>query len=100
MWFAIDLGLIPPGHASAESDTVGLLTGSDVNPLETEGIFTALLRLERALLTNDNLEVQRAIDTLDAQVIKVNFARAGLGARQQGLDVMTDRLESENIDLQ
>ncbi len=96
---AIDLGLIPPGQQDTESDTAGLLTGSDVNTIETEGIFTALLRLERALLTNDNLEVQRAIGTLDTQVIQVNFARAELGARQLGLDVMRDRLESENIDL-
>lgn len=96
---AIDLGLIPPGREDNASDTAGLLTGSDVNTLETEGIFTALLRLERALLTNDNLEVQRALSTLDTQVIQVNFARAELGARQLGLDVMTDRLASEEIDL-
>jgi flagellar hook-associated protein 3 FlgL len=77
-----------------------VLTGSDVNSLETEGIFTALLRLQNALETNDTLETERAIQLLDESVTNLNFSRAELGARQQGLDTLGARLDSEDTDLQ
>jgi flagellin-like hook-associated protein FlgL len=76
------------------------LTGSDVNPLETEGIFTALVRLYAALKTNDLLGIERTIELLDQQMVEMNFSRAELGARQQGLDSVQLRLESEEVDLQ
>ena len=76
-----------------------ILTGVDVHPLETEGIFTALLRLKQGLEANDQGTIQRAVDLLDAHVIEVNLARAELGARQQGLDVVSERLESEEVEL-
>ena len=76
------------------------MTGSDVNPLETEGIFTALSRLHAALQANDVSEIGRAIEMFEQQMVELNYARAELGARQQRLDSMQDRLEAENIDLQ
>lgn len=75
------------------------LTGSDRNPRETEGIFTALLRIREGLLRNDVYQVQRAIDMLDRKTVDMNFARSELGARQQGLDVLKDRLDSEEVEL-
>ncbi len=75
------------------------LVSEDVNPLETEGMFTALLKLKNALLNNDTVEAERAIALLDEQVLQMNFARAELGARQQGLDILQNRLENETIDL-
>jgi flagellin-like hook-associated protein FlgL len=75
------------------------LTGADVNPLETEGVFNALLRLRAALLENDITEAQRAINLLDDATVQLNFARAELGARQQGLDTMQIRLDDENVQL-
>ena len=101
---AIDLGLVPPGEESSSSSTSGaapdLLTGADVNPQETLGLFTALLRLQSGLLSSDNEEIQRAVGMLDEQTTRMNFARAELGARQQGLDVLKTRLEDENTELQ
>ncbi len=75
------------------------LTGADVNPLETEGLLTALLRLQSALEVDDIEEAHRAIDLLDQEVVSLNFSRAELGARQQGLDIMQMRLEDENVNL-
>jgi flagellin-like hook-associated protein FlgL len=99
---AIDLGLIPPGQESrtASAGQPDLLTGSDVNSQETEGLFTVLLRLQDGLLTNDAWETQRSIEMLDSQVLELNFSRAELGARQQGLDTLKDRLDSEDVELQ
>ncbi|MBC7078689.1 MAG: hypothetical protein H5T92_10355, partial [Synergistales bacterium] len=33
-------------------------------------------------------------------VLQLNFARAELGAKQQGLDILSQRLEDENLQLQ
>ena len=100
---AIDLGLIPAGQQSNTGITSGgsqTLTGSDVNTLETEGIFTALLRLYVSLKDNDVLGIQQAVGLLDQQTAVMSFSRAELGARQQGVESMQLRLESENVDLQ
>jgi flagellin-like hook-associated protein FlgL len=76
-----------------------VITGADVNRTETEGLFTGLLRLQNALMTNDNVQVQRAVDLLDRAMVNMNFTRADLGAKQQGLDVLEDRLGAEEIEL-
>jgi flagellar hook-associated protein 3 FlgL len=53
----------------------------------------------QALDTNDAWEVSRAVGLLDQTTLDMNFARAELGAREQGLDMMALRLEAEEIDL-
>lgn len=75
------------------------VTGTDNNPQETEGLFTGLLRLKRALEENNVLAVQRSLDVLDVAVLKMNFTRSDLGAKQQGLDVLKYRLDSEDVEL-
>ena len=97
---ATELGLIPEGEQSATgSGSPQTLTGRDVAPLETEGLFTALLRLQHGLENNDLVEVARAMEMLDRSVLDLNLSRAELGARQQGLDVLQDRLDTEDIEL-
>lgn len=76
-----------------------VLTGTDVNSCETEGIFTALLRIQHALETNDTWEVERAMELLDSSKTDMNFSRAELGAREQGLDTLANRLDSEDTNL-
>ncbi len=75
------------------------LTGRDVNPSEAPGIFTALIRLRDALLADDVLGIGRAVEILDEAATTMNFARAELGAREQGLDVLSNRLDDEEIEL-
>lgn len=76
-----------------------VLTGIDVHQQEVQGVFTALLRLKAGLETNNVREVQRAIDMLDTETVGMQFARAELGAQQQGLDTLQYRLETEEVDL-
>ncbi|HEY4758939.1 MAG TPA: hypothetical protein VIH42_00005, partial [Thermoguttaceae bacterium] len=95
---AVDLGLVPEGESQSTSSS-NTLTGADVNKSETEGIFTALLRLRQALETNDTAGIQRSVDLLDTSTLNLNFSRAELGVRQQGLDVIKNRLDSEDIEL-
>ena len=88
--------LLPPTVSGGVAAT---FTGDDTNAAETEGIFTALVRLEQALQANDLPEVQRAMDLLDSSVMQLNFSRAELGAKQQGLDILSERLDAEELDL-
>lgn len=76
-----------------------LLTGRDANPQETDGLFTALLRLHDGLIRGDDWEIERAVAMLDARVVDLNFSRAALGARQQGLDILSQRLDDEDLQL-
>ena len=91
-----DVTILPTALSGGEPAT---LTGTDPNPLETEGLFTALLRLQTGLDANDQWTIQRAVEMLDEQVVNFNFSRAELGARQQGLDGLQTRLSEENIEL-
>jgi flagellin-like hook-associated protein FlgL len=95
---AIDLGLIPVGE-TVGTGPGGSITGRDVNPSETEGVFNTLIRLQQALLAGDVDEIGRALGMLDTDLERVNFTRAEVGARQQGLEVLQTRLESEEIEL-
>jgi len=98
------LGLVPAGAQSQSSQTQGgqpdLLTGADVNPQETSGMFTGLVRLQNALLTNDTWGIERALKMIEDTTTDMNFSRAELGARQQGLDVLQARLDTEELELQ
>jgi flagellar hook-associated protein 3 len=96
---AIDLGLVPKGQDSSTA-TADVLTGADANPQETEGLLTALARLQHGLTTNDLEEMSRAMAALDQGTVNFNFSRAELGTRQQGLDALQQQLDTETTDLQ
>lgn len=100
---AIDLGLVASGGASSSPPVVGggneVVTGRDPNPLETEGAFTALLRLAAALESEDDLEIERAMGLLDGALDQAVYQRSDVGAEQQGLDALTTRLEDEDTEL-
>lgn len=100
---AIDLGLVAAGQdESAPASVSGgteTIAGSDANPLEVAGVFTALGRLRDALTDNDDRAIERAVALLDHSIDQVNFSRAALGAQQQALDLLNHRLEDEKIEL-
>lgn len=99
---AIDLGLVSSGSTIQEAISAGgteTLTGRDVNPTEVAGAFTALIRLSAALRSGDTLQMSRSIEVLDAASEHLNNSRAEIGARQQGLDAISNRLDSEVINL-
>jgi flagellin-like hook-associated protein FlgL len=81
------------------ADGPGTLTGSDRNYLETSSVFTTLVRLKDALAANDIVAMERAIESIDADIDRVTFARSEVGARQQALDVTQQNLEEEDVQL-
>lgn len=101
---AIQLGLIPEGAeyatAALSEDGSSRLDGTDPNPLETESIFTAMIRLQSAM-ENDNIrEIERATNLLDQTLKLVDSGRADLGVRQSTLDAVQYRLEDEYVQLE
>lgn len=100
---AQDLGLIPAdqtvSNPASLSGTTATLTGRDVNPQETRGLFAALVRLKDAVERNDTNEIGRAIDMLDESGDNLNLARADVGLRQQSLDALSDRSKQDEVEL-
>jgi flagellar hook-associated protein 3 FlgL len=96
------LGLID-GNATSKSVTTetgpATFQGNDVNLVQTGGVFTALLVLQRALLANDVQDIERGLELLNRGSEQVTFSRAELGARQQGLEVIQARQEDEQVEL-
>jgi flagellin-like hook-associated protein FlgL len=75
------------------------LTGSDTNPIEVGGVFSALLRMRAALTANDQLGLQRAAGLLDSAADNVTFAHGAIGARSQTLDTLSAHLDDEQVQL-
>jgi flagellin-like hook-associated protein FlgL len=100
---AQELGLVPEGASISAPAVVSggteVITGRDVNPQETEGALGALVRLRDALRNGSVTDVQRAVEMLDRGSEQINVARAELGARQQALEVLQNRLQDEEVEL-
>lgn len=75
------------------------MQGADVNPSETKGVFNSLLRLSKALETFDVVEIGRAVEMLDVDFERLTFSRADLGARSRSLDVLSQRVQDEDVQL-
>ena len=94
---AIQLGLIPDGQTIAAAQVPTTLTGSDRHPLEVSGAFNSLIRLYDAVTDFDPVAIQRAIELLDIDFDRVNFARAEIGARGRSLETLQTRIEDEDV---
>jgi len=92
-------GFVDGGISATMSGGTDTLTGTDSNPLETDGIFTALVRLKTGLENNDMQEIQRATEMLDVQTVDVSFVRADVAARHLSVEALQMRVEDEEIDL-
>jgi flagellin-like hook-associated protein FlgL len=96
------LGLIEKGQTTRTVTATSGNTafdGTDVNPQETAGAFTALARIQQALETNDQGELARGMEMLDAAASQVTFMRAKLAVQQQSLDSIQEREENQQLQL-
>ena len=57
-----------------------------------------MLRLQGGLADNDTVEVQRTT-AASTWTSSDSVSRAEIGARQQGLDVLQDRVQTEDVEL-
>jgi flagellin-like hook-associated protein FlgL len=85
--------------ATTDGGRAETLQAGDVSPQETSGVFNTLLRLASALESNDMLQIERTLGLLEEDQKRLSFARAEVGARQQGLDTLQARLDQEEVEL-
>jgi flagellar hook-associated protein 3 FlgL len=85
---------------ASEIGNVSLATQSVAKP-ESQGInvLQVLQDFTIALNTNDKLEIQNAIDTMDSAIRQVVNARAQIGARVGSLNAATDSLQKSILDV-
>ncbi|MDR1962606.1 MAG: hypothetical protein LBQ50_02375 [Planctomycetaceae bacterium] len=93
-------GLVVLGSATMTGGTDSLLKGNDPNPLETDSLFNALIRLQVAMEKNDTREIERATQLLDTAVERLDSSRAMIGVMQNSLDSVQVRLAEENVQYQ
>ena len=94
---AEDLGLPSASNGSSALGTI--LTGEDRNILETDSVFTSLIRLRDALEENNTEQISRAASKLDEDIDRLTFARAAVGSQQQALEITQQTLQTEDIQL-
>ena len=75
--------------------TAAMLTGSEINPQEVQGVFNSLLRLSSALQSNNEQDIERAMALLDQDFDRINFSRAEIGFRGRNLDALKSRIDDE-----
>ncbi|MFW6169871.1 MAG: flagellar hook-associated protein FlgL [Planctomycetota bacterium] len=94
-------GTLPaPGVVATTADgTPETLAGEDPNPIETEGVFNTLLRLQGAVESNEVEKLERIFSLFEADVERLNMGRAIVGTSSRGLNTIQIRNEDEQVEL-
>jgi len=87
---AADLGIARPA-------TGNVITGTDVDPVETTGVFADLGKLRDAMNSNDQAGITAAATALKADMDQVTNVRGTNGAHIQELQSRQDSLASQKI---
>jgi flagellin-like hook-associated protein FlgL len=87
---AADLGL-------TGTSAGGVITGTDVNPVEPGGVFSHLAALRDALRNNDQNAITAAAEGLADDFDRVVRIRGETGARVQEIEARQQKLEDQNI---
>ncbi len=75
----------------------GVITGTDIAPVESTGIFANLIRLRNALRNNDQNEITRASEHIDTDLNRVIRVRGEVGAKVQAFEARTETLADQNV---
>jgi len=85
-----DLGLAAPASA-------GVITGSDVNAVESIGVFANVIALQKALRGSDQKAITEASEKLKSDYDRIVRVRGEAGARLQELESRQERIEDQNV---
>ena len=85
-----DLGLT----GSAQN---GVITGTDVDPVQATGVFADLQKLQDSLENNDTAGITAAAEGLQNDLQNVTNMNGATGARVQELQSLSSRLDDENV---
>jgi flagellar hook-associated protein 3 FlgL len=87
---ASDLGLTTPASGN-------VITGTDVNSVQAEGIFANLQKLRDGLKNSDQAAITAASEGLASDTERVTRIRGETGARVQELESRQQRLDEQNL---
>lgn len=76
-----------------------VITGTDVNRTEVEGVFSTVIALRKAINDQDSEMIQVAWESLDRDLDRLNVARGLVGSRQQNISQRIDKSADEQIRL-
>lgn len=85
-----DLGLLTPAVGNT-------ITGTDVNPVQSKGLFANLQKLTSALESSNQSAITAAASGLQNDHDRVILVRGKTGAQVQGLEARKTQLDGENI---
>jgi flagellar hook-associated protein 3 FlgL len=84
-----DLGLT--GQASG-----GVITGTDIDPVQAQGLFANIMKLRDSLTNNDQAGITAAAQGIQDDLSRVTEVEGATGAQVQNLQSRQSRLDDEN----
>ena len=90
----------PGNEPTLEDGENATLKGNDPNPLETNSLFNALIRLQIAMQNNDERAIERATKLLDETAERISYSREDIGIRQHAIDTLASQIADEDVQLQ
>jgi flagellar hook-associated protein 3 FlgL len=85
---------------SANSATPGTINGTDVNPVEPQGVLSSLIMLRNALLNNDTAGITQAGTLLQTNSTQVISATGLVGARLSDISTRQESITTEQTQMQ
>jgi flagellar hook-associated protein 3 FlgL len=85
-----DLGLAKPASGN-------VLTGDDVNAVQSVGVFANIIALQKALRSSDQKAITEASEKLKGDYDRIVRVRGEAGARLQELESRKTRIEDQNV---
>ncbi len=75
------------------------LVGKDVNPVQSNGVLSLLVQLQRALEANDQIALARLDPLFEQEIGRFNLVRGELGTRMKAVEDVQNRLLDSDIAL-
>ena len=84
----------------SSTDPTQPLVGTDVNPIQANGVFNLLVQLQSALSTSNNTELTRLQPLLQNELNRVGVVQSDLGSREQLLSQVQTQLSTSQTNVQ
>jgi flagellar hook-associated protein 3 FlgL len=90
------------GIAGTQSSTNAAqpLVGTDVNPIQANGVFNLLVQLQSALSTSNNAELTRLQPLFQNELSNIGVVQSDLGSREQLLSQVQTQLSTSQTNVQ
>ncbi len=79
------------------SSPTGIITGADVNPIETTGIFGNLDKLRSSLLSSNQTGITAAAEALQEDLNRITRLHGQVGAQVKEFEARQNRLADQNV---